>query len=74
MRYYVLCRIITNVAPIFKKGRLQAENLPSVCLTCITCKLFEHIIYKHISSHLEDHKSLTDIQHGPGQEDHVKLN
>ena len=35
-----------------------------VSLTCITCKLFEHIICKHILAHLEDHKILTDLQHG----------
>ena len=38
-----------NVAPIFKKGsKLQAVNYRPVSLTCITCKLFEHIICKHI--------------------------
>ena len=35
-----------------------------VSLTCITCKLFEHIICKHILAHLEYHKILTDLQHG----------
>ena len=55
----------TNVAPIFKKGsKLQAVNYRHVSLTCITCKLFEHIICKHILAHLEDHKILTDLQHG----------
>ena len=54
-----------NVAPIFKKGsKLQAVNYHPVSLTCITCKLFEHIICKHILAHLEDHKILTDLQHG----------
>ena len=54
-----------NVAPIFKKGsKLQAVNYRPVCLTCITCKLFEHIICKHILAHLEDHTILTDLQHG----------
>ena len=54
-----------NVAPIFKKGsKLQAVNYRAVSLTCITCKLFEHIICKHILAHLEDHKILTDLQHG----------
>ena len=49
-----------NVAPIFKKGsKLQAVNYCAVSLTCITCKLFEHIL-----AHLEDHKILTDLQHG----------
>ena len=46
-----------NVAPIFKKGsKLQAVNYHLVSLTC---KLFEHIL-----AHLEDHKILTDLQHG----------
>ena len=54
-----------NVAPIFKKGsRLQAVNYRPVSLTCITCKLFEHIICKHILNHLEDHRILSDLQHG----------
>ena len=39
-------------------------NYRPVSLTCITCKLFEHIICKHILVHLEDHKILTDLQHG----------
>ena len=54
-----------NVASILKKGsKLQAMNYRPVSLTCITCKLFEHIICKHILAHLEDHKILTDLQHG----------
>ena len=39
-------------------------NYRPVSLTCITCKLFEHIICKHILAHLEDHKILTDLQLG----------
>ena len=39
-------------------------NYRPVSLTCITCKLFEHIICKHIFAHIEDHKMLTDLQHG----------
>ena len=39
-------------------------NYCPVSLTCITCKLFEHIICKHILVHLVDHKILTDLQHG----------
>ena len=54
-----------NVAPILKKGsKLQAVNYRPVYLTCITCKLFEHIICKYILAHLEDNKILTDLQHG----------
>ena len=54
-----------NVAPIFKKGsKLQAVNYRPVAFTCITCKLFEHIICRHVLDHLEQHKILTDLQHG----------
>ena len=36
---------LANVAPIFKKGcGVQAVNYRPVSLTCISCKLFEHII------------------------------
>ena len=48
---------MANVAPIFKKGnRVLAENDRPVSLTCITCKLFEHIVCRHILDHVEDHK------------------
>ena len=51
-----------NGAPIYKKGsKLQAVNYRPVSFTC---KLFEHIICKHILAHLEDHKILTHLQHG----------
>ena len=54
-----------NVAPILKKGsKLQAVDYRPVSLTCITCKLLEHIICQHILAHLEDHNILTDLQHG----------
>ena len=56
---------LANVAPIFKKSnRGLAENYRPVSLTCITCKLFEHIVCRHIIDHVEDHKILTNIQHG----------
>ena len=56
---------LANVPPIFKKGsKLQAVNYRPVSLTCISCKLFEHIVCKHILGHLEDHEILTDLQHG----------
>ena len=56
---------LTNVAPIFKQdSKLQAVNYRPVSLTCITCKLFEHIVCKHILGHLEEHGIQTDLQHG----------
>ena len=47
-----------NVAP--KGSKLQAVNY---CPVSLTCKLFEHIICKHILAHLEDHKNFTNLQH-----------
>ena len=56
---------LANVAPIFKKdNRVLAENYRPVSLTCMTCKLFEHIVCRHILDHVEDHKILTTLQHG----------
>ena len=53
---------LANVARIFKKGsKLQAANYCPVSLTCITCKLLEHIVCKHILGHLEEHGILTDL-------------
>ena len=54
-----------NVALIFLKGsKVHAMKYRPVFLTCITCKLVEHVICKHILAHLEDHQILTDLQHG----------
>ena len=54
-----------NVAPVFKKGsKLEAINYRPVSLTCISCKLFEHILCRHMLNHLEKHNILTDLQHG----------
>ena len=39
-------------------------NYRPISLTCITCKLFEHIICRHVLGHLEQHKILTELQHG----------
>ena len=56
---------VANVALIFKKGnRGLAEHYRPVSLTCITCKLFEHIVCRHILDHVEDHQILTNLQHG----------
>ena len=56
---------MANIAPIFRKGnKVLAENYRPVSLTCITCKLFEHIVCRQILDHVEDHKILTNLQHG----------
>ena len=54
-----------NVTAIFKKGdRFKASNYRPVSLTCLCCKLQEHIIVSSTLKHLEHHKILTDCQHG----------
>ena len=53
------------VAPIFKKGeKYQASNYRPVSLTCIACKLLEHIVVSNILDHLDNFNILVDNQHG----------
>ena len=33
------------------------------CLTCVPCKLLEHIVCSNIMAHLDEHKFLSDRQH-----------
>ena len=54
-----------NVTPIHKKGlKDNVENYRPISLTCICCKLMEHIIHSHISKYLECNKILLKNQHG----------
>ncbi|KAI8480025.1 hypothetical protein Bbelb_422330 [Branchiostoma belcheri] len=54
-----------NICAIFKKGdRAVPSNYRPVSLTCISCKLLEHIIHSQIMKHLEIYSILTDYQHG----------
>ena len=44
--------LTANVSPIFKKGdRHTALNYRPVSLTCVCCKVLEHIIVKHMLNH-----------------------
>ena len=53
------------VVPIFKKGvHTCPANYRPISLTCIPCKIFEHIIYSHIFKHLNTHNILSQEQHG----------
>ncbi|KAI8494635.1 hypothetical protein Bbelb_278610 [Branchiostoma belcheri] len=53
------------VMPIFKKGeQYDPTNYRPISLTCIACKLMEHIVVKHVMYHLESHAILNDAQHG----------
>ncbi len=54
-----------HVAPIFKKGNQHdPANYRPVSLTCVVCKMLEHVICKHVLNHLEDHGILSKYQHG----------
>ena len=54
-----------NISPVFKKGDVHlAENYRPVSLTSVTCKLLEHIICKHLLTHLENNDILTNLNHG----------
>ena len=54
-----------NVVPIYKKDdRSCPLNYRPVSLTCICCKVFEHIISSNIYKHLEDNNILCNNQSG----------
>ena len=54
-----------HVTPIYKKGnKHHASNYRPISLTCVCCKILEHIIFRHIMTHMEKHKILTEFQHG----------
>jgi len=53
------------VTPLFKKGnRNDPCNYRPISLTSVCCKVFEHIIYSNIMSHLEEFSILSECQHG----------
>ena len=56
--------LFANICPLFKKGdRSLARNYRPVSLTCIPCKLLEHIVCSNIMDHLDEHELLLDRQH-----------
>ena len=55
---------LANICPLYKKGdRSLACNYLPVSLTCVSCKLLEHIVCSNIMAHLDEHKLLSDRQH-----------
>ena len=53
------------ITPIFKKGdKCVASNYRPVSLTCVACKLLEHILCSEIRKFLDEHGILTPHQHG----------
>ena len=55
---------LANICPLFKKSdRSLVCNYRPVSLTCIPCKLLEHIVCSNIMAHLDEYKLLSDRQH-----------
>lgn len=53
-----------NVTPAFKKDdKYKPVNYRPISLTCISCKLMEHIITKDIITRIETNNILYDLQH-----------
>ncbi len=56
-----------NVVAVFKKGgKSEVSNYRPISLTCVCCKILEHIIASSIMCHAQDHNILYDLQHGFG--------
>ena len=55
---------LANICPLFKKSdRSLACNYRPVSLTCVPCKLLEHIVCSNIMAHLDEHNLQSDRQH-----------
>ena len=53
------------VVPIYKKGsRVHPSNYRLISLTCIVCKILEHIISTSIYQHLQENHIICRQQHG----------
>ena len=53
------------VSPIFKKGvKADPANFRPISLTCLCCKVLEHIVLSHMAKHLSSHNIILDAQHG----------
>ena len=62
--YIYLLLDLDLICPLFKKGdRSLACNYRPVSLTCVPCKLLEHIVCSNIMAHLDEHKLLSEKRH-----------
>jgi len=51
--------------PVFEKGdKSNPENYCPISLTCICCKIAEHIIASQVMTHLDNHGIFVDCQYG----------
>ena len=47
-----------------KKKSREPSNYRPISLTSVSCKIMEHIIYRHIMNHLDSNSILVHYQHG----------
>ena len=53
------------MSPIFKKGdKTDPANYRPISLTCVMCKVLEHIIASSMTKHFNDLNILYELQHG----------
>ena len=54
-----------SVSPVYLKGaKTKAENYHPILLTCICCKVMEHVISLNIMAYLDKYQLLHSDQHG----------
>ena len=54
-----------NVTSVFKKGdKSAAANYRPISLTCILCRVLEHILASNTTKHLDEQGIMYDLQHG----------
>ena len=54
-----------NVVAIYKKdSKNDPANYRPVSLTCISCKVMEHIVFSNVMDHMDRHAILKHFQHG----------
>ena len=63
-----------NVMSAFKKNgdKSLAANYRPISLTCILCKVLEHILASNIVKHLDGQGILYDLQHGFRRSGHAR--
>ena len=53
-----------RVTPLFKKGdKCDPANYRPISLTCILCKVMEHIVASNVAQHLNKNDRLYGLQH-----------
>ena len=53
-----------SLLPLKRETNTKPPIYRPISLTCICCKLMEHIVTKHVMNHLENNKILYELQHG----------